>query len=64
VLRRPLESALHAAITVVNEAAFPDGATIVKRLLQGVENEAGIGRAGHPPAHDPAGERVDDEGDV
>ena len=41
-----------------------DGPAIVERLLQGVEDEAGMGGAGHPPADDPPGERVDDEGDV
>jgi hypothetical protein len=63
-LRRPLESALHAAITVVNEATLPDGTTIVKRLLQGIEDEASIGRAGHPPADDPPGVAIDHEGNV
>ena len=41
-----------------------DGPAIVERLLQGVEDEAGLGGAGHPPADDPAGERVDHEGHV
>ena len=30
---------LHAAIAVVDEAAFVHGPAIVKRLLQGIENE-------------------------
>lgn len=34
---------------------------VVKRLLQGVENEAGVGRAADPPADNAASEDVDDE---
>ena len=37
---------------------------VVQRLLQGIEDEAGMGGARHPPADDPAGEDVDDEGHV
>ena len=36
----------------------------MQRLLQRVEHEAGVGRALTPPADDPPGEGVDDEGDV
>jgi hypothetical protein len=42
-LQRPLESALDAAIAVVNEPAF-DRPAGVQRLLEGVEHEAGRGR--------------------
>jgi hypothetical protein len=48
----------------MNETAALDGPAIVERLLQRVEDEAGLGGAGDPPADDPAGEGVDDEGDV
>ena len=48
----------------MNETAAFDGPAIVERLLQGVEDEAGLGGAGHSPADDPAGKRVDDEGHV
>jgi hypothetical protein len=33
-------------------------------LFQGIEHEPGMGRAADPPAHDAAGEGIDDEGDV
>jgi hypothetical protein len=33
-------------------------------LLQRIEHEGCVRRAGGPPAHDPAGIGVDDEGDV
>jgi hypothetical protein len=36
----------------------------VERLLERVEDEAGRVGPRHPPADDPAGEGVDDEGDV
>jgi hypothetical protein len=49
---------------VVNEAAALGWPAVVERLLQGVEDEASIGRAGHPPANDAPGERIDDKGDV
>jgi hypothetical protein len=39
VLRRPLESALHAAIAVVHQAALADRAAITQRLLERVEYE-------------------------
>jgi hypothetical protein len=40
---------LHAAVAVVDETTL-DGAAIVDRLLQGVENESRVGRACDPPA--------------
>ncbi len=55
---------LHAAVAVVDEAAALHGAAVVQRLLQGIEDEAGMGRARYPPADDAPGEGVDDEGDV
>ena len=55
---------LHTAITVVNEAAAPDGSALVQGLLQRVQHEAGVRRAGDTPADDPPGKGVDDEGDI
>ena len=45
VLRRPLESALHPSIAVVDEAAALDGTTLMQRLLERVEHKAGMSRA-------------------
>ena len=64
VLRRPLESALHTAIAVVDEAAAPNRPSLMQGLLQRVEHEAGVSRAGETPADDAPREGVDDEGDV
>ena len=64
LLRRPVESALAAAIAVVDEAAAMGGAPLVDRLLQGIQHEAGVRRPADPPAHDKAGEDVDDESHV
>ena len=41
-----------------------DRPSIVQCLLQRVEHEAGVRRARHPPAHDPAGIGVDHKGDI
>jgi hypothetical protein len=64
MLRRPVEPKLHAAVGMVNEAAARHRTTVMQRLLQGVENEARLRRARHPPADDPPGEGVDHEGDI
>jgi hypothetical protein len=48
---------------MMNEAAA-ERATVVERLLQGIEDEARVGRPGDPPSDDPPREGVDDEGDV
>ena len=45
---------LHAAIAVMDEPAAGDGLAVMKRLLQGVENEAGVSRAADPPADNAA----------
>src|SRR4051812_32368222 len=63
-LRRPLESALHTAIAVMDEAAAPDRPARVQGLLQRVQHEAGVSRAGGTPADDPPRKEVDDEGDI
>jgi len=63
VLRRPIESALHAAVRVMHEAAA-HRAALAQGLTERVEHEAGMRRARGAPADDPARERVDDEGDV
>src|SRR5882757_4144631 len=49
---------------MVHEAAAMDRPSIMQRLLQRVEHEAGVRRARDPPAHDPAGIGVDHKGDV
>jgi hypothetical protein len=40
------------------------GPPIMQSLLQSVEDEARMRRPAHPPADDPAGIGVDDEGDI
>jgi hypothetical protein len=60
--RRPIESALHSAVGVVDQpgqvgvlpAALPDG------LFQGVEGQVGAQAGARAPADDPAGEPADD----
>src|SRR5215210_1102149 len=64
VLRRPFDSALHTAITVVDEAAAPDGPALVQSWLQRVQHKTGVSRAGDTPADDAPCEDVDDEGDI
>ena len=64
VLRRPLESALHTPVGVVDEASAVQRAALMKRLLERIENKAGVGRATDPPADDPLAKGVDDEGDI
>ena len=64
VLQRPLESALHAAVGVVDETAAGDRFSIMDGLLQRVEHEARVRRPADTPADDAAGEGIDDERDV
>jgi hypothetical protein len=59
VLRRPLEFALHAPVAVMDEPAAGYGSAIMKRLLQGIENEAGVSRAADAPADNTASVGVD-----
>lgn len=49
---------------MVDEAATPERAPLVQRLLGRIQNEAGMRRPAGAPADDPAGIGVDDEGDV
>jgi hypothetical protein len=49
---------------MVHEPAAMDRPPIVQRLFQHIQNEARMRRSRDPPAHDPAGIGVDDEGDV
>ena len=53
-----------AAIAVMDETAAARRSAIVERLLECIEDEAGMGRAARPPPDDPSCERVDDERDV
>ena len=55
---------LRAAIAVVNQAAAMGRPTIVERLLQGIQHDAGMGRSADPPAHDIACVNVDHERDI
>ena len=49
---------------MVDEAAAPDGPALVQGLLQSVQHEAGMSRAGDTPADDTPRKDVDDEGDM
>src|SRR5258706_12283867 len=49
---------------MATEPAAMAGPSIMQGLLQCVEHEAGVCRARHPPAHDPAGIGVDHKGDI
>ena len=54
---------LNAPIAMVNEpAAYRP--PIMEGLHQGVEHKVGVGHPGHFPADDPAGESIDDKGDI
>ena len=64
VLRRPPESTSDAAVAVMHEASALHGLPVLQRLLEGIEDEPGMGSPRHPPADDPPREGVDDEGDV
>jgi IS30 family transposase len=58
------EFALHTAIAVVDEAAAANRPSLMQRLLQRIQHEAGVSRAGDAPADNAPREGVDDEGDV
>ena len=55
---------LHTAIAVVDEAAAANRPSLMQRLLQRIQHEAGVSRAGDAPADNAPREGVDDEGDV
>src|SRR4051794_5678742 len=63
-LRRPLESALAAAVAMVHQSRPLKRTPVIECLFESIENEAGFGRSRRPPADDPPGTDVDDEGDV
>ena len=64
VLRRSVESALAAAVAVVDQAATMDWSPIMDRLFEGIQDEARMRCSAHSPAHDIAGVDVDHEGNV
>src|SRR5690606_5559532 len=53
-----------SAVAMMNQTATLDGPPIVKRLFKRIQHEAGMRRPAGPPANDPPGISVDDEGDV
>nr|UCK92300.1 hypothetical protein [Raoultella planticola] len=55
---------LDASVAVVDQAIRADRLPRVQRLLERVEHEVRLHRAGGLPAHDATGEHVDDESDV
>jgi hypothetical protein len=55
---------LAAPIAVMDQAAPMNGAPIVERLFQGIENEARMRRPACPPADDAAGIGINDKGHV
>ena len=48
----------------MDEPAALNGSALVQSLFQRVEDKAGMGGPADPPADDPSGEGVDDEGHV
>jgi hypothetical protein len=64
VLRRPLESALGAAIAMMNEAAAAGRPSVMERLFEGVQDEVRMRCPAGSPADDPPRISVDDEGDI
>ena len=61
MLRLPLESALHAAVAVVDQPGAADRPARVQGLFEGIQHEAGRRRAADPPADNAPGEGIDDE---
>ena len=64
LLRRPRESALGATIAVMDETAAVRRPSVMKRLLQSIQDEVGVRRSASSPADNTAGVGVDDEGDI
>ncbi len=67
-LRQPLGITnghiLRAAVGVAKQSATMDGPPIMKRLIKGIENKAGIGSPACPPADDAASESINDKSPV
>ena len=55
---------LRPTVAVMNEAAPMGRPSIVKRLFQGIKDEACMGRPAGPPAYYPPSIGIDDEGDI
>jgi hypothetical protein len=55
---------LRPAVAMVNQAATMNRPAIVQRLLERIQDEAGVRRPAGSPADDPPAAGVDDEGDV
>ena len=55
---------LRPAVAMMDEPAPMGRPTIVKRLFQGIEDEAGMSCPAGPPTDDPPGIGIDDECDV
>ncbi len=49
---------------MVDQTSIALGLSSVERLFKRIEHEIGTHRTDHPPADDPAGKHVDDEGDM
>ena len=55
---------LRPAIGMMNETAAFGRSAVVERLLQGIQDKAGVCGARYPPANDPPGKGFDDEGHI
>ena len=55
---------LHAPVAMMHQSVRSLVLPLADGLLEGIEGEIGSERARDSPAHDPAAEDVDDEGDV
>ena len=64
MLRRSIESALTAAVRVVNEAALVDRPSVMNGLLQSIQHKTGMGASAGSPTDDVAGINVDDESNI
>lgn len=67
-LRQPLgildRHVLHAPVGMLNEPTAMDRSPIMKRLIEGIEDEPRMSGPARPPADDAAGEGVDHEGHI
>ena len=55
---------LRAAVAVMHQAILAKRLTLMQRLFEGIEHEASLRRARHPPADNAPGKDVDDERDI